>query len=335
MKNLVLFITCIFLGLTSIAQTNIRLIIKSDHKIDSIGMIDISQTEFHQNSFKDTVNFSFNKNDIDLYRIRYFINGKMYWNLLWLNSGNIAIKAHTDNTTLIIDTVLNSSAYYDAIAYLKYSPKLQTAKDTLLYNDYKLNEIQKNLENPRSIAIATDFINLNRNNRNELLRLKMLLSKQKADFSWFLFYSVGIERMNKILSLKEIHLSDFKFINRQDKIATITPGIYDYYILDFWYVGCAPCAQQHKAIKQEYQKLNDKKIDVIGVSIDRDFKTWNSYLSEHNYNWDNYREAGEHKLSDYLGINAFPAYVVINKKGEIIGNYDSWERVVNNLSKSP
>ena len=333
MKNLVFVFTCIFLYLSSAAQTNIRLIIKSNPKIDSIGMIDISQTEFHQNSFKDTVDFSFNKNDIDLYRIRYFINGKMYWNLLWLNSGNIAIKAHTDNTTLIIDTVLNSSAYYDAVAYLKNSPKLKTAKDTILSDDYKLNEVRANLENPRSLAIANDFINLNQNNKQELLRLKTLLSKQKTDFRWFIFYNIGIERMNKILSLKEIKFSDFKFINRQDKIATITPGTYDYYILDFWFVGCVPCAQQHKAIKQEYQKLKDKKIAVIGVSIDHDFKTWNTYLLEHNYNWDNYRQVGDRKLSDYLGITAFPAYILINKKGEIIGNYDSWERAMKTLNK--
>jgi len=333
MKNLVLFIACIFLYLNSVAQTNIRLIIKSDRKIDSVGIIDVSQTEFHQCLFKDSLDLKFNKHNLDLYNIRCFINGKLYWKQLWLDSGNITVKAHTGTPNLIIDTVLNSPAYYDAIAYLKDSPKLKTAKDTTLSNDYKLNEIRKNLENPRSIAIANDFINLNLNNKQELLRLKTLLSKQKTDFSWFIFYGIGIERMNKILSLKQIKFSDFKFVSRQNKIAAITPGTYDYYILDFWFMGCVPCAQQHKAIKQEYQKLNNKKIAVIGVSIDRDFKTWNSYLSEHNYNWDNYRESGEHKLSDYLGINAFPAYVLINKKGEIIGNYDSWESVVNTLNK--
>jgi len=333
MKNLVLFITCVFLGLTSTAQTNIRLIIKSDHKIDSVGIVDVSQTEFHQSLFKDTVELKFNKHNIDMYNIRCFVNGKLYWKQLWLDTGNVTVKAHIGSTVLIIDTVLNSPAYYDAIAYLKDSPKLKTAKDTILSNDYKLNEIRENLENPRSLAIATDFINLNQNNKEELIRLKTLLSKQKADFRWFIFYNIEIERMNKILSLKQIKFLDFKFINRQDKIATITPGTYDYYILDFWFVGCVPCAQQHKAIKQEYQKLKDKKIAVIGVSIDHDFKTWNTYLLEHNYNWDNYRQVGEHKLSDYLGINAFPAYILINKKGEIIGNYDSWERAMKTLNK--
>jgi thioredoxin-related protein len=140
--------------------------------------------------------------------------------------------------------------------------------------------------------------------------------------------------MNKILSVKQIQFSDFEFINRQDKIAAIAPGSYDYLVLDFWFVGCTSCAKQHKVIKNDYLKLRDKKIAVIGVSIDHNFKIWSTYLSEHNYNWDNYREAGEHKLSDYLGINAFPAYVLVNKKGEIIGNYDSWERVINILNKS-
>ena len=334
MKNLIIFVACIFLYFSSAAQTNIRLIIKSDHKIDSIGMVDISQKEFHQSLFKDTVDFKFNKHNVDFYYIRYFILGKLYWKHLWLDTGNVTIKAHTGASDLVVDTVLSSPAYYDAISYLKYSPKLQTAKDTLLSNDYRLNEIRKNLENPRSIAIALDFINLNQNNKSELLRLKLLLSTQKADLSWFLFYPLAIDRMNKILSIKSVHFTDFKFINRQNKISDIDLDKDDYYILDFWFVGCTACANQHKVIKNDYLRLRDKKIAVIGVSTDRNFKIWSTYLSEHNYNWDNYQAAGEYRLSDYLGINAFPAYVLINKKGEIIGNYDSWERVVNALSIS-
>lgn len=333
MKNLVFFITCMFLGITSSAQTNIRLIIKSNQKIDSVGIIDISQKEFYQCPFKDTIDFRFNKNNIDLYNIRYFISGKLHRKQLWLDTGNVTVKAHTADDDLVIDTALSSPVYYDVITYLHRPAKLQTKQDTLLENDFRLAEIQKNLENPRSIAIANDFVNLNQNNKNELLRLKTLLSKQKTDFSWFLFYSMGIERMNKILSLKKIQFSDFKFINRQNKIAPITSDACDYCILDFWFVGCTSCAQQHKTIKQDYQKLNDKKIAVIGISTDPSFKIWISYLAKHNYKWSNYLETGSSKLSHYLGIKEFPAYVVVNKKGEIIGNYDSWDSAMNVLNR--
>lgn len=334
MKNLIIFVACIFLCVGSIAQTTIKIILKTDLKIDSVDMYDVSFREVYKFNFRDTLDIKFHKQNIDLYNIRYFVKNKVYKRQIWLDTGSVIINAHTNSSELIIDTVINSPVYYSVINYLKTSHKLLTARDTTAHNNFLLSEIQNYLENPRSIAIAFDFINLNQNNKSELLRLKFLLSSQKADLSWFLLYPMAIDRMNKILSIKSVHFTDFKFINRQNKITGIDIDKDDYYLLDFWFVGCTTCAKQHKVIKNDYLRLRDKKIAVIGVSTDRNFKIWSSYLSEHNYNWDNYREAAEHRLSDYLGINAFPAYVLINKKGEIIGNYDSWERVVNALSIS-
>lgn len=333
MKNLIFFITCIFLGLTSAAQTNIRLILKTDLKIDSIKVFDVSSKESYTGRYKDTVDIKFKKQNIDLYDIRCFERGKIYHKQAWLDPGNITVKARTDNSNLIVDTVINSPSYYGARNYYKTLSNFNAAKDTIARNNFALNEIKKNIENPRSIFIAFEYIFFNQNSNHELLKLKKQLAEQRTDLSWFLVYPMVKERLDKLLEIKTIHFSDFTFSNRQNKITAIDLNKYDYVVLDFWFVGCASCAQQHKTIKQDYQKLNNKKIGVIGISSDENFKVWTAYLSQHSYNWDNYLQVGKSKLSDYLGINAFPAYVVISKKGEIIGNYDSWDSVVNILNK--
>ena len=80
MRNLIILITCLFFQLTSVAQTNIRIILKTHLKIDSINAMDISQTEFHSSLFKDTIDLKFNKHNIDLYNIRYFVEGKCIGN---------------------------------------------------------------------------------------------------------------------------------------------------------------------------------------------------------------------------------------------------------------
>lgn len=287
--------------------------------MDSVNAFDVSLKESHSFKYKDTLNIRFNKQNIDLYNIRYFVKGKMYRQQVWLDTGNITIKAHTDKSNLIIDTVINSPVYYSVINYLRKS----FGKDTIARNNFTLDEIQRNLENPRSIAIANDYVSFNQNSKSNLLKLKMLLSKQKTDFSWFIFYAMGIERMNKILEVKEFHLSEFKFVNRENKAADVNLDKYDYYILDFWFVGCTSCMAQHKQIKARYKELRNKKITVIGVSIDKNYKVWNKYLSDHGYKWDNYLQSGTKTLSDFLGINAFPVYVVLNKKGDIISSFGS------------
>jgi peroxiredoxin len=319
MKNLIILIAGIILQLNAIAQTNIRIILRTDLKIDSVNAFDVSFKESHSFHYKDTLDIRFIKQNIDLYNIHYFVKGKMYRQQVWLDTGNITIKAHTDKSNLIIDTVINSPVYYSVINYLRKS----FGKDTIARNNFMIDEIKRNLENPRSIAIANDYVSFNQNSKPNLLKLKMLLSKQKTDFSWFIFYAMSIERMNKILEVKDLHLSDFKFVNRENKSADVNLDKYDYYILDFWFVGCTPCMAQHKQIKARYQELRNKKITVIGISIDKNYKVWNKYLSDHGYKWDNYLQAGTKTLSNFLGIVACPVYVVLNKKGDIISSFGS------------
>jgi hypothetical protein len=331
MKNLIILITLITIQLSAVAQTNIKIILKTDLKIDKVDAFDVSQKEIHDFSYKDTLDIKFDKQNIDLYNIRYFVGDKMYRQQIWLNPGNVLIKAHTTISDLIVDTVINSPVYYDAINYSKTLNEFWKTKDTLAYNNFLLSEIKKHIKDPRSIAIAADYVNFDQNSSANLLKLKILLSNQKADFSKFIFYPMAIDRMNKILAIKRIQLSDYKFVDRGNKIAEPDLNQYDYSILDFWFVGCAPCMEQHRDMKTEYLKLQNKKIGIIGISTVNNYTEWNKYLSEHGYNWDNYLQSGNNTLSNYLSINACPVYLLINKKGEIIGSFNSWTEVLNSL----
>jgi hypothetical protein len=196
-----------------------------------------------------------------------------------------------------------------------------------------LAEIKKHIEDPRSLAIAADYVNFNQNSKNDLLRLKVLLSSQKSDLRKFIFYQMSIGRMDKILSVKNIALPDFKFVDRKNNIVDMNLSKYNYIIIDFWFVACTPCREQHRVMKADYPKLQVKKIGLIGISTADKYDEWNSYLSSHGYNWENYLESGNNKLSNALSINACPHYLIVNNKGEIMGSYDSWQAVLADLRK--
>jgi peroxiredoxin len=194
-----------------------------------------------------------------------------------------------------------------------------------------LAEIEKNLENTRSIAIANDYINFNQSSKADLLKLKIILSKQKDDFSWFIFYDIGIKRIDKLLEIRNLTLSNFKFINRKNEIVSIKLNNYNYYLLDFWFVGCVPCMEQHIEMKSHLQELKSQKIKIIGISIDTNQSQTNRYLSQHGYSWSNYLQSDKSTLSDYLGIQAFPTYVLLDNKGDILGTFGSLRDVFEKL----
>lgn len=313
-----------------IAQTAITIVLKTYAKIDSLSMIDISQQEYYHLPYKDTLTFHFRKTNIDCYTIRYSVNKKIYWKQVWLNNGKVTIKAHlADTSNLIIDSVLNSPIFYNVRDYLKQSSKL--SKDTAAHNAFMLEEIERYLETPRSIAIAADYIRFNQNSKANLLKLKLLLSRQKSDFSWFIFYEFGVKRIDKLLTIKSLKLANFQFTDRKGKATSIKLKDYNYYLLDFWFVGCVPCMQQHLEIESHQQTLASQRVKVIGICIDKDFVQWNRYLLKHGYEWDNYLQTGHLTLSDYLGIQAFPVYALLNSKGEILSTFNSLRDTLDKL----
>jgi len=323
----------LFLSATSIsiAQTSIQLILKSGHGIEKFDAFDLSQKEKHQQSFKDTLTVQFHKNNIDCYNIRYHGNGKTYSEQLWLDTGKVIIHAHIRGDELLIDTVLNSPVYYKGAAFAKTFSKLKADKDTAAANSYALSVFKQNKDNPFSLLVAYYYLNLNQNAKATLLQLKPLLNEQGDKFSWFLFHALVEERMNALLSSKQINFTAFTFLDQAGN--SVKPSLTDteIIIVDFWFTSCAPCLREHKQMAAQLNKLKEKKVAVIGISTDENHQTWSSYLKKSICPWNNYREDRKNPLTKSLGIQAFPAYAIVNKGGEFIGFYQSFTEVLQAL----
>lgn len=87
-------------------------------------------------------------------------------------------------------------------------------------------------------------------------------------------------------------------------------------LLDFWYRGCLPCLKATPdLIKLQEQFKND--LVIIGIN-DRDTKE--NVTDYYAYKKANYFSTFQSKvdISKSLNINAFPTFIIINKKGEIV-----------------
>ncbi|MBY0479116.1 MAG: TlpA family protein disulfide reductase [Chitinophagaceae bacterium] len=305
-------------------QTNIQLVLTTDKQIDKVDAFDLSQKEIYSFSYKDTLSFQFKKNSIDCYNIRYHEKGKMYRQQIWLDTGDIVIKSHLAGDDLIIDTVINSPIYYKATDFYKsYSDILKT-NDTIEINNFLLNAYEENLNNPFSYAIGQVFLLRNQNSKLNLINFKSLIDRQGNKFNWFLLYPFVVDRINNILSIDNVKITDFTFINSQNQKSKLNLTGADYYIIDFWFLACAPCIRDHKDVKPTLKKLKNKNIQIIGISVDQTdkYNDWRTYLIKNNYSWQNYMQDSKSSLTEHLAIGTYPTYVILNKEGEIIGSYN-------------
>jgi thiol-disulfide isomerase/thioredoxin len=315
-----------------ISQTNIHLILKENKRISKVYAQDFSFKENIDTDYKDTINFHFTKsNNIDLYTIGCFINDKQPWRQIWLDSGEITILAHLDSSKFIIDTVINSPFYEYVKKFNKDYSNILKLKDTSLANIFLIESLNTNINNPFSLWVGMLYLNLNQNNENNIYDLKQSLSKQGNKFSWFRLYNDVIGRIDNILNTKYLNLSDFKFIDKQKKIKSLSFKKADYYVLDFWFLGCLPCRKEHKIIAKNYDKLLKNKVEIIGISIDEYSKEWKDYLLKNHYYWTNYLQEPKNKIAETLSIKGFPFYLIINEKGEILGRYNSIIEVLKKL----
>lgn len=330
MKYCKLLIALLAFDLHVNAQTTIRLVMNTDKKIDKVDVFDLSQQEIYSSKYKDTVSFQFKKNSINCYNIRYHEKGKLYRQQIWLDTGVIQINAHLDDDKLLIDTVVNSSMYYKVMDFNKmYSDMLKT-NDSVKINDFLLTAYEENLNNPFSYHIGQSFIIRNQNSKLNLINFKSLFERQGDKFSWFMLYPMVVDRTNSILSSNKLKMADFSFFDSQNQKAKIILNGAEYYILDFWFLACVPCIRDHKEMKPILKKLQQKNIQIIGISVDQQdqYSDWRKYLTKNNYSWPNYLQDAKNSVTNQLSIAIYPTYIILNKEGDIIGSYNSFVEVM-------
>ena len=306
------------------AQTQIKLIVnKNSYKIDKVDIFDLSQKQIFTSDFKDTLTFNFDKNNIDCYNIRYHQGEKMYRQQVWLDRGKIVFKANIVKDELEIDTIFNSPFYYEVKKHFEKLFRFDYKKDSTQINDYLLQMVEKNIENPFSLAVARNYIASNLNSKENLSKLSKFKNQFKA-FDWFLIYPSVAENLDKLLNTKSINFEKFSFVDRNNKQTNLSPPKSKFTVLDFWFLKCGPCIQQHKSIKIYSEKLTKSNVEMIGISTDNDLIEWNKYLNKHEYNWSNYLEGDiKNRLSKFLGISGYPTYIVLDNTNTIVGRYNS------------
>lgn len=87
-------------------------------------------------------------------------------------------------------------------------------------------------------------------------------------------------------------------------------------VLNFWATWCPPCVEETPSLLQMQQKLRDKGVVVLAVSVDADESAYRRFLKDHNVNLLTVRDVGQ-KSNNLYGTIRFPETYIIDRKGVV------------------
>jgi len=108
-------------------------------------------------------------------------------------------------------------------------------------------------------------------------------------------------------------------------------------VLNFWATWCPPCVEEMPSLVQLQQRMKDKNVVVLGVSLDADEDAYHRFIKEHKIDFLTVRDPDQ-KSNNLYGTFKFPETYIIDRNGivrrKFIGPVDwSQPEIVDFLTK--
>jgi len=107
-----------------------------------------------------------------------------------------------------------------------------------------------------------------------------------------------------------------------------------YVLVDFWASWCAPCRAENPNLLKAYNKLKDRKFEIVGISLDETKAAWLKAVAADGMPWIQVSDLKGFKsdIAVKLGISAIPQNVLVDPQGVIIAKNLRGEDVIDQLS---
>jgi peroxiredoxin len=85
-------------------------------------------------------------------------------------------------------------------------------------------------------------------------------------------------------------------------------------VLNFWATWCPPCIEELPSLETLQQRMKDKGIKVLAISIDDDDTAYHQFLKDNRVDLLSVRDASK-KSNNLYGTFKFPETYIIDQKG--------------------
>ena len=87
-------------------------------------------------------------------------------------------------------------------------------------------------------------------------------------------------------------------------------------VLNFWATWCPPCVEETPSLVAMQQRMKDKGVLVLAVSVDADSDAYHRFLKDHNVNLLTVRDPDQ-KSNNLYGTIRYPETYVIDRQGMV------------------
>jgi len=232
---------------------------------------------------------------------------------------------HSLKSIFQIDSISIHSQYYSVYSnYLKFyniflaendyfkNPSIDKLFESAIKN---FNGIQRDL---LLTLLILDEINANEINPTHISLFNQYCLTPK--YHNFINYKISKKSVN-INPNDLLNISILKPDNKRLLLDELIDNDKIYYI-DFWASWCLPCLKEIPESKKLQKEFENKGINFLYISTDKNEKAWRKALRETGLSVSNNYLLSEDTQLEKIKVTSIPRYIILGKSGKII-NYDA------------
>lgn len=88
-------------------------------------------------------------------------------------------------------------------------------------------------------------------------------------------------------------------------------------VIAFWATWCAPCRSEMPALERLSQRLRERGVSVVGITLDDDLNLAREFARSHRLTFPTYAEGGDRVMQSALSVKTLPHTVLVRGDGSV------------------